>query len=285
MVSRLVVCASLLLCAFLAIPSLPLSAQQAPPASAARILLLPKRIVSGDTATLAVLDASGRLTPGVTVNFSNGEHVVTNPTGRALFAAPLKTGVIYATIASQSSRVYTTILTPEEAASASSPVSSGPTFASLSDRFDLTRGDFCGQADANAVRVAGKPALVLASSPAALTVLPPTDLEPGRAEIEVSCAKHPASRFFITFLDLSLNADSSPLAPGEHRILTVSVRGTAAKVPLEARNLSPKIAELVGGNLARASSSGGTQNAAHFELIGRERGNFQISVRLLPASP
>jgi hypothetical protein len=285
MISRPSVHACLFLCAFSAVSSSPLCAQQAPPASAARTLLLPKRIVSGETATLAVLDVGGRLTPGVTVNFSNGDHVVTNTTGRALFAAPLKTGVIYATIDSQTTRVYTTILTPTEAAPASPQASSAPTFASLADRFDLTRGGFCGQADANSVRVAGKPALVLASSPAVLTVLPPPDLEPGRAEIEVSCVKHPASRFSITFLVLSLNADSSPLAPGEHRTLTVNVRGTAAKVPLEAHNLSPKIAELARGNPARVSSSGGAENAAHFELIGRERGNFQISLRLLPTTP
>jgi hypothetical protein len=65
----------------------------------------------------------------------------------------------------------------------------------------------------------------------------------------------------------------------------VNVRGTAAKVPLEARNLSPEIAQLAGGNPAKVSSSGGTDNAAHFELVGRERGNFQISVRLLPITP
>lgn len=285
MLSRPSVYAYIFFFAFWAIPSLPLFAQQAPPATSARVLLLPKRIVSGETATLAVLDRSGRLTPGVTVNFSNGDHVVTNPTGRALFAAPLKTGVIYATIASQATRVYTTILTPGEAASASPRVPSAPAFASLADRFDLTRGGFCGQADANSVHVAGKPALVLASSPAVLTVLPPPDLEPGRAHIEVSCAKLPVSRFSITFLDLSLNADPSPLAPGEHRTLTVNVHGTVAKVPLEARNLSPKVAELAGGNPARVSSTGGTENSAHFELVGRERGNFQISVRLLSTTP
>src|SRR5882762_11642098 len=92
-------------------------AQQPPPASSARILLLPKRIVSGETATVAVLDVNGRLTPGVTVNFSNGDHLVTNVTGRALFVAPLNPGVIYATIAPQPTRVYTTILTPSEAGS------------------------------------------------------------------------------------------------------------------------------------------------------------------------
>src|SRR5712692_11974064 len=88
------------------------SAQQAPPASGARTLLLPRRIVSGERATLAVLDANGRLTPGVTVNFSNGDHLVTNVTGRALFVAPLNPGVIYGTIASRPTRVYTTILAP-----------------------------------------------------------------------------------------------------------------------------------------------------------------------------
>src|SRR5206468_9344745 len=116
-------------------PFVSISAQQAPPASAARILLLPKRIVSGETATLAVLDAGGRLTPGVTVNFSNGDHVVTDQTGRALFAAPLQAGVVYATIASQPIRAYTTILTPSEAASTSPQQFAAPIFASLTDRF------------------------------------------------------------------------------------------------------------------------------------------------------
>ena len=275
----------LLLCVFLLAASPHALAQQPPPASAARILLLPKRIVSGETATLAVLDANGRLTPGVRVIFSNGDHSVTNATGRALFVAPLKPGVIYATIASHSVRVYTTILTPAEAASSSLQVFTVPSFASLADRFELSGTGFCGEADANSVHVAGKPAFVLASSPAALIALPPSDLESGPAPIEISCGKRTTPRFSIAFLELSLQADSSPLTPGENRTLTVHVRGTAAKVPLEARNLSPQIAELARGNPAstRVSSSGGAENVAHFALVGRQRGNFIISVRLLPA--
>lgn len=227
---------------------------------------------------------SGRLTPGVTVSFSNGDHSITNATGRALFVAPLNPGVIYATIASQPSRAYTTILTPAEAPSSSLQVSTAPLFASLADRFELFGTAFCGDADANTVRVAGKPALVLASSPATLIALPPSDLEPGPYSVEISCAKRAARSFSITFLQLSLQADSSPLTPAEHRTLTVHVRGTDAKVPLEARNLSPQIAELVGRNptVARVASGGGAENAATFGLIGRERGNFIISVRLLP---
>ena len=275
-----------LLCVFLLLASPQVLAQQPPPASAARILLLPKRIVTGETATLAVLDANGRLTPGVTVNFSNGDHSVTNATGRALFVAPLKPGVIYATIASHSARVYTTILTPAEAPSSSLQISTVPSFASLTDRFELSGTGFCGGADANTMRVAGKPALVLASSPTALIALPPTDLDAGPAPVEISCGKRTAPTFSITFLELSLQADASPLTPGEHRTLTVHVRGTAARVPLEARNLSPQIADLAGENptSARVSTAGGAENIAHFELVGRQRGNFVISVRLLPTS-
>jgi hypothetical protein len=189
--------------------------------------------------------------------------------------------VIYATIAARPTRVYTTVLTPSELSSSSLQASSAPRFASLGDRFELSGSGFCGDADSNTVRVTRKPALVLASSPAGLIVLPPTDVEPGPATIEVSCAKRSAPPFSISFLALTLDADSSPLAPGEHRALTVHVSGTVAKVPLEARNLSPEVAQLAGGNPANVSSSGGTQNAAQFELIGRERGNFRISVRLL----
>lgn len=256
--------------------------QQAPQPSSARILLLPKHIVSGDTATLAVLDVNGRLTPGVTVNFSNGDHVVTDTTGRARFVAPSKPGVIYATIAARSTRVYSTIFMPAEVSANSLEISSAPRFASLTDRFELSGHGFCGAADANSVRVAGKPALVLAASPATLIVLAPADVEPGPAAIETSCGQHSASPFSLTFLALSLDADSSPLAPGEHRALTVRVTGTAAKVPLEARNLSPEIADLSGGNPARVSSSGGADNAAQFQLVARTRGNFLISLRLLP---
>jgi hypothetical protein len=258
--------------------------RQTPSASAARILLLPKRIVAGETATLAVLDVNGRLTAGVTVNFSNGDHLVTNATGRALFVAPLNPGVIYATLAKRATRVYTTILTAAEVSSSSLQISSAPLFASLSDRFELIGTGLCGAADANSVRIAGQSALVLASSPATLIALPPDNLQPGPATIEVSCSKRFVSPISITFLGLSLNADSSPLTPGEHRTLTVRVEGTAAKVPLEARNLSPAIADLAGGSTAKVSSSGGPENSAQFEVTGRTRGNFLISVRLVASS-
>jgi len=256
--------------------------QPAPAASGARILLLPRRIVSGERATLAVLDVNGRLTPGVTVNFSNGDRLTTDATGRALFVAPLNPGVIFGSIAGRAGRVATAILSPSEAASASIEVSSAPRVASLTDRFEVFGKSFCGDADANQVTVAGQPAFVLASSPTALAVLSPPDLQPGSAAVEVSCAKRRSPPFSVTFVGLQLEADSSPLKPGEHRALTVRVRGTTAKIALEARNLAPDIAELSGGNPVRASSDGSAENIARFEVVGRKNGSFLISIRLVP---
>jgi len=133
------------------------------------------------------------------------------------------------------------------------------------------------------VTIGGQQAIVLASSPASLVVLPPPDLEPGRATAEVACANREAPPFSLTLVGLELEADSSPLKPGEHRALTVRVRGTTTKVPLEARNLAPNIAELAGGNPLRLSSTGGTENFARFDLVGRKSGSFLISIRLMPS--
>jgi hypothetical protein len=256
--------------------------QPAPVVSGARILLLPRRIVSGERATLAVLDVNGRLTPGVTVNFSNGDRLTTDATGRALFVAPLNAGVIFGSIVGRTGQVSTAILSPSEAASDSMEISSVPRVASQTDRFEIFGKGFCGDADANQVSIAGQPAIVLASSPTALVVLPPTELQPGVAVVEVSCAKRQSPLFSVTFVGLELEADSSPLKPGEHRTLMVRVRGATGKVALEARNLAPEIAELFGGNPARASSTGGTENSAKFEVVGRKKGNFLISIRLVP---
>ena len=255
----------------------------APAASGARMLLLPRRIVSGERATLAVLDVSGRLTPGVTVSFSNGDRFTTDATGRALFVAPLNPGVIFGSIAGRTGKVATAVLTPEEAASSAIEISAAPRVASLADRFEILGKGFCGDADANRVTIAGQAAMVLASSPTALVVLPPPDLQAGSSAVAVSCAKRQAPPFSLILVGLELQADASPLKPGEHRTLAVRVRGTAAKIELEARNLAAEVAELTGGNPVRASSSGGAENSAKFEVVGRKNGSFLISIRLVPS--
>jgi len=58
----------------------------------------------------------------------------------------------------------------------------------------------------------------------------------------------------------------------------------AAKVALEAKNLAPEIADLSGGNPLRTSSSGGSENLAKFEVVGRKTGSFLMSIRLVPSA-
>jgi len=83
------------------------------------------------------------------------------------------------------------------------------------------------------------------------------------------------------FVSLELDASGATLAPGEHRELTVRVRGSTAKINLEARNLAPDVADLQGGTTVRAASSGGADNVAHFALQGKQHGSFLISIRLV----
>ncbi len=260
-----------------------IAAQEAPPSpSAARILLVPWKMVSGDRATLAVLDVNGRLTPGVTIDFSNGDKIKTDATGRALYVAPLKTGPLFASIEGRPGQVRATVLSPQEAAASGVEVAMAPRTASLKDRFVITGGGFCGDADKNEVTVGGRKALVLASSPLALQILPPPEQEPGPARVEVSCGKQSVGTFNLRFLSLELEADSSPLAPGQKRSMTVHVIGTEERVALQARNLSPDVVQLTGGDTVRLTSTGGEVNEAKFEIIGRNHGRILISVRLLP---
>jgi hypothetical protein len=260
-------------------------AQKPPSSLAGHTLVLPRTIISGDRATLAVLDASGRLTSGAVVTFSNGDRLTTDATGRALFVAPLNPGVIQGSIVGRAGRTPVTILSPSETTSHSILVDSIPQITSITDRFEITGQGFCGDADANQITISGGPAFVLASSRTSLVVLPPADLQPGRASVDISCAKRYGPPLEVVFVALSLEADSSPLAPGVHRQLTVRVRGTRDKVTLEAKNLAPDIAELTGGNPLQSSSSGGWENVAHFEIVGRKRGSFQISIRMVPSTP
>ena len=255
--------------------------QESPPASGARILIMPRKIVRGEHATLAVLDVSGRLTPGVTVEFSNGDALKTDATGRAMFVAPLNAEKIYAAIQGRTGRVTSAIVPAVESPSATQEVALAPRVASLSDRFEFVGHGFCGDADANHVLIHGLPGLVLASSPAYLAVLPPADLQPGPAQVQVTCGQKSSPAFSVVFVSLELEAGNSTLAPGEHRKLTVRVKGTTAKVNLEARNLAPEVAELQGGTPVRTVSTGGADNVASFELVGKQRGNFVISIRLV----
>jgi hypothetical protein len=201
-----------------------------------------------------------------------------------LFVAPLSPGVLYVTIVGRPGRIPTQIIPAGAAKNTETQIVQAPHFASLSDRFELQGNGFCGDADRNVVQVNGRAALVLAASSESLAILPPEDLEAGPADITIACGKNQTGVARLTFLALALQADTSPLQPGQKRTLTVRISGSDQKVTLEAHNLAPAIAELSGGNPAKAISSGGAQNIAVFPLTGKQRGNILVSIRLLPGA-
>ena len=157
-----------------------------------------------------------------------------------------------------------------------------PRVVSLSDRLEVSGHGFCGDADLNHVTMGGLAGLLIAASPASLAVVPALEQTPGPASVEVACGMKKAPAFTVVFVNLELEASSAPLAPEEHRPVVVRIKGSTAKLRLEARNLATDVAELQGGGkTVRMLSSGGAENSARFELVGKKKGNFLISIRLV----
>lgn len=254
----------------------------APPASAARIIVVPRRLVAGAPATLAVLDVQGRLTPGVAVEFTGGARVTTDQTGRAIFTAPVAPGVVFVQFVGRPGKVSTVVLPAPEGPSAELRVTSYPHVAAIADRFEISGTGFRGEADANQATVGGRPALILAASPVSLVIFPSPDVATGTTRLQVETAGQKSGELPLTLVSLALGATSARLEAGEHQKLRMEVQGSAERLMIEARNLAPEVAELPRGNPLRMVTSGGKKNSAQFEVVGRKAGDFLISIRLVP---
>ncbi len=254
----------------------------APAASAARIIVVPRRLVAGAPATLAVLDVQGQLTPGVALEFTGGARVTTDQTGRAIFTAPAMPGVVFVQFAGRPGKVSTVVLPAPENPSTELRVTSYPRVAAIADRFEITGRGFHGEADANRATVGGRLALILAASPVSLVIFPSPEVATGATKLQVETAGQKTGELPMTLVSLSLSATSARLEPGEHQKLSVEVQGSPERLMIEARNLAPELAELPRGNPLRMVTSGGEKNSAQFEVVGRKAGDFLISIRLVP---
>jgi hypothetical protein len=257
-------------------------APSAPPASGARIIIVPRRLVAGAPATLAVLDVQGRLTPGVTLEFTGGARVTTDQTGRAGFTAPDTPGVVFVQFAGRPGKIATTVLPAPENPLTELRVTSYPRVAVISDRFEVTGSGFRGEADANHATVGGQPALILAASPVSLVILPGPELRTGATKFQLESSGQKTSELPITLVSLALSATSARLEAGERQKLSVEVQGSTERLVIEARNLAPELSELPRGNPLRMVTSGGEKNTAQFEVVGRKAGDFLVSIRLVP---
>ena len=77
--------------------------------------------------------------------------------------------------------------------------------------------------------------------------------------------------------------DCGPLGASRHRHSRARRSASTSIEVSSAPQFASEIAELFGGNPLRASSSGGAENLARFDIVGRKNGSFLISIRLVPS--
>jgi hypothetical protein len=257
----------------------PVEAGQQP---AGTTIVLPQRLIVGQPATLAVLGSDGRLLPWATVEFAGGEQVATDETGRVTFTAPEQPGVLFVRLAGTNTGASSTVFAAREDAPGGVSLVRYPRICALSDRFTLTGTGFRGEADRNRIQLGGQPAVVLAASPESLVVLPSPRAERGSTELTLEVDGERAGPVAITLVAFELASGRNRIRPGERAAVVVRVRGSEQRLELEARNQTPEVISLVGGDTQRLTTRGGSVNTAVVNIEGRRDGEFELVVRLMP---
>lgn len=250
-------------------------------------MVLPHKLVAGQPATLAVIDAEGRLLEGITVTFTGSAQVTTDETGRAIFTAPGTQGVLFAEARNTegSARASAVVNLPPEKAPEGLSVADVPPVVSLATEFAVSGFGFRGAADENDVMLGGKPAIVLAASPSSLVIVPAPDLLPGPTSIRFTVGRWTQGPLNMTLVALEVSADPSRVAPKKKGKLIIRARGIEVPVELVVVNHTPQIIELLQGeSKVRVQTSGGAQNAATLEVRGKSEGDFAVEVRLVAAA-
>jgi hypothetical protein len=257
-------------------------AQAAPATKFPVSIVLPPNLVAGQPATLAVLDADGRLASDVTVELSPGlntsqfkmQRVTTDITGRAFFTAPSQGGVIFARVLGVAS-VGLVELAPSAARQG---IAIRP-LISQRDPFSICGAAFRGDADANSVRLNGEPGLILAASPDCLVVLAGPKAKPGLAQIVIDAgAVHAA--ISATMVSLDSEGANPALTPGKKSVMAVRVEGSDKALAIVVENKIPGVLRFLRGDVQRLRTSGGPANRTQFEVETIRSGDFSFHARL-----
>ena len=259
------------------------------PVPSPRQIILPPKLLAAAQATLAVLDAQGRLLSGVVVELPEGQRVTTDSTGRAIFLAMDHPGLVVARVAA--GQIATTAMVVAPARPASTPgagESSLPAklvsyqrVLAIHDRFILQGTGFRADADANHVYLNGDPCLVVASSPLGLVALPGPGVPVGDVTLHVTAGGVDAGQFPVSAVLLEFSGPAEAPNAGSTGQLIVRARGTTEPLLVEVRNGSPAVIQLSQGNLQRLKTSGGEENIAPVEMKFVSDGNYSVSARLV----
>lgn len=259
----------------------PVNAQRASSATWYVTIVLPPKLVAGHPATLAVLGADGRLAPNVSVAIGEGQSLKTDATGRASFTAPATPGVLFAE-ASGASAVTLIDESPVPGAQTAKGELAVAAVISLKDRFTICGGGFRGDADANRVTMNGDRALVVASSPECLVVLPSPRATPGAAKLNVNSPGSDRSAT-TTLVSLQFEAPQNAPVPGQRSELTVHVEGSDAPLNVTIQNETPGVLEFLKGDAQEVRTTGGSRNIAQVQIGAIRSGDYSFSARLIPS--
>ncbi|MFZ0969153.1 MAG: hypothetical protein WAN13_12840 [Candidatus Acidiferrales bacterium] len=244
-------------------------------------IVMPSRLVEGEPATLTVLDASGRLIPHAAINFSDGSHTETDVTGHAVLTAPLTPSALIARVTLHPEiMAYTVVLphsTPEK-----TEILSVPPLVSIHDPFEVQGAGFHGDASGNHVTFHDEPAIVLASSPAALVILLDPRSEPGTWKLSIN-SRGPEVWSSLAALAIEFNLAADRIVPGMKAKLTVRVRGTDQPQVLDVENFAPEVLRFAHADTERVQTRGGVDNSATMEVHAARAGDFSFRVRIISA--
>jgi hypothetical protein len=244
-------------------------------------IVTPSRLVEGEPATLAVLDAAGRLVPHTAINFSDGSHTETDVTGHAFFIGPLTRSAIIARVTLRPEIMAYAVVMPHSATE-KTQILSVPPLVSIHDPFEVQGAGFRGDASSNHVTFHDEPAVVLASSPAALVILLDPKSAPGNWKLSItSNGPEVWSDLAALAIEFSLAADR--IVPGMKTKLTVRVRGTDRPQELNVENFAPEVLRFAKGGTEHVRTQGGVDNSSTLEVRALHAGNFSFRVRILSA--
>lgn len=243
-------------------------------------IVMPSRLVEGEPATLAVLDAAGRFVPHAAINFSDGSHTETDVTGHAFLTAPLTPSALIARVTLRPDiMAYTVVLphsTPEK-----TEILYVPPLVSIHDPFEVQGTGFRGDASNNHVTFNDESAIVLASSPATLVILLDPKSQPGTWKLSIT-SNGPAAWSSLAALAVEFNLGANRIVPGMKTKMTVRVRGTDRPQELNVENFAPEVLRFANGDTARVRTHGGVDNSEALEVRALHPGDFSFRVRILP---
>jgi len=280
--------ASMLICVVMLLPLLVFWAQDAPSVATAWnvTLVLPRKLVAGQPATLAAFGVDGKLAPGVSVDLGGVQRVQTDKTGRAYFITPPARNILIVKAAGNSAAALVDPTPPANeaqtaAAAVRSAISVAP-FVSIRDAFTICGPGLRGDADVNYVKINGEPSLVVAASPFCVSVLPGEKSSPGPAKISVESAGT-AWTAATTLVSLEFEAPNPPLVPEKKSSLVVRARGSEQRLRIIVSNETPGVLRFLRGDAEELVTSGGAANFASLKIEALRSGDYSFHARLVPA--